>query len=598
MTSQPGFSPAREKEAIARTRWWRNSKAQMGPSPPQPSGKAKPSSVGDLVQLRQGGALRPLFMVSANFGNGLTLRSIAERLRTDRPIDLLQMRSVEPREELYATIAEMAEAYLETIRARQPTGPYAVAGCSFGGLVAYEMACCLRERGDAVDVLALIAVDFYADERPAFSHLMQAWQRLGRSLRSLTIRPPRHWGEYLGGALRVRMDRWLARAGIRAQGEPWTEVTSALPQRHIRMCEDIATYRPRRYDGKVSVFHNALSAVATADPPAALRRAAAVEVYHPWQDNGARDEQPLIAAIAQQLDRCLAGLGPSDSSQGSTRSKPRIGDADGAGLKRLFASLAEQEKRILASRLAVVVAHPDDETIGIGGQLARLDGVLIVHLTNGAPRAMRYARAIGFATRAAYAAARRAEFEYAMAAGEVQDAAAIWFDIDDQELAFHMADTAKRLAAIFAAHGIEMVLTHPFEGGHPDHDAAAFSVRTAATLIARAGGNVPEIGEMAFYHAGAGTVVKQCFPAKSGSDEWALRLDDATWARKSRMLAAFKTQHGVLAEFDSRLERLRLAPAYDFTAPNRGPLLHDGEGWRQAARAALAELNLAKPAVP
>jgi hypothetical protein len=41
-----------------------------------------------------------------------------------------------------------------------------------------------------------------------------------------------------------------------------------------------------------------------------------------------------------------------------------------------------------------------------------------------------------------------------------------------------------------------------------------------------------------------------------------------------------------------------LAPSYDFTAPDRGPLLHDGEEWRQAARAALAELNLAKPGLP
>jgi LmbE family N-acetylglucosaminyl deacetylase len=260
--------------------------------------------------------------------------------------------------------------------------------------------------------------------------------------------------------------------------------------------------------------------------------------------------------------------------------------------------LAGQEKRILASRLAVVVAHPDDETIGIGGQLTRLDGVSIVHLTNGAPLAMSYARAIGFTTRAAYAAARRAEFERAMAAGEVRDACAIWFDINDQELAFHMAATAKRLATLFAERGIEIILTHPFEGGHPDHDAAAFSVCAAAMLMARAGDPAPEIGEMAFYHAGAGGIVRQCFPADSGPAEFALTLDETAWARKSRMLAAFRTQHGVLAEFESRIERLRIAPSYDFTAGNRGPLLHDGEKWRRAARAALAELGLAKTAVP
>jgi LmbE family N-acetylglucosaminyl deacetylase len=404
--------------------------------------------------------------------------------------------------------------------------------------------------------------------------------------------------EYLARAMRVRANRWLAWIGIGAQGGSPTAVTSALPHPYVRMCEDIAAYRPRRYDGKVSVFRNAPGGFAAKDPTAGLRRAAIVEVYDPWPDDGERSEQPLVATLAQQLDRCLAGLGPSNPSHGSTRSKPRMGDAEGAGLKRLFASLAGQEKRIPASRLAVVAAHPDDETIGIGGQLARLDGVSIVHLTNGAPRAMSYARDLGFTTRAAYAAARRAELERALATGEAQNACAIWFDIDDQELAFHMADAAKQLAALFAEHGIGMVLTHPFEGGHPDHDAAAFSVWAAASLMARAGGTAPDIGEMAFYHARADGIVRQRFPDDPGSAEFALMLDDAAWARKSRMLAAFKTQRGTLAEFDSRIERLRLAPSYDFTASRHGPLLHDGEEWRRAAQAALARLGLAKAAVP
>jgi thioesterase domain-containing protein len=562
-------------------------------------------------------------MINANFGNELTLRSIAERLCTKRPIDLLRMRSVDRREEPHATIAEMAEAYLEIIRARQPTGPYALAGSSFGGLVAYEMACRLRERGDAVDVLALIAVDFYADDRPAFSRLTQAWRRLERALRTLMIRPPRQWMEYLTRAMRVRANQWLAWVGVRAQGGSSPAVTSALPHPYIRMCEDIAAYRPRRYDGKVSVFRNALGSFAAKDPRAGLRRAALVEVYDPWPDDGGRSEQPLVTALAQQLDRCLAGLGPSANSscsdsrspKSATPARPKRGitrhrtaafaeaprgdtDAQGARLKRLFASLAGQETRISASRLAVVVAHPDDETIGIGGQLARLDDVSIVHLTNGAPLAMSYARDIGFTTRTAYAAARRAEVERALATGEAQNACAIWFDIDDQELAFHMADTAKRLARLFAEHGIEMVLTHPFEGGHPDHDAAAFSVWAAASLMVRAGDTAPDIGEMAFYHARADGIVRQRFPESPGSAEFALILDEAAWARKSRMLASFKTQHGTLTEFDSRIERLRLAPSYDFTASRHGPLLHDGDEWRQAAQAALARLGLAKAAVP
>jgi thioesterase domain-containing protein len=50
----------------------------------------------------------------------------------------------------------MAASYVEAIRARQPVGPYLLAGWSAGGVVAFEMARQLRSRGEAVALLALI----------------------------------------------------------------------------------------------------------------------------------------------------------------------------------------------------------------------------------------------------------------------------------------------------------------------------------------------------------------------------------------------------------------------------------------------------------
>ena len=55
----------------------------------------------------------------------------------------------------------------------------------------------------------------------------------------------------------------------------------------------------------------------------------------------------------------------------------------------------------------IVVAHPDDETIGLGAQLGRFEDALLVHLTDGAPRDGEDARNYGFASVADYAAARR-----------------------------------------------------------------------------------------------------------------------------------------------------------------------------------------------
>ena len=58
----------------------------------------------------------------------------------------------------------------------------------------------------------------------------------------------------------------------------------------------------------------------------------------------------------------------------------------------------------------IVAAHPDDEIIGAGAQLPRLSQAYFLHLTDGAPKDMRDASALGFVTREAYAEARRREF--------------------------------------------------------------------------------------------------------------------------------------------------------------------------------------------
>ena len=60
-----------------------------------------------------------------------------------------------------------------------------------------------------------------------------------------------------------------------------------------------------------------------------------------------------------------------------------------------------------ARHLALITAHPDDETIGCGAQLPRLSGITAITLTDGAPRDLIDARALGFPTAQDYANARR-----------------------------------------------------------------------------------------------------------------------------------------------------------------------------------------------
>jgi amino acid adenylation domain-containing protein len=53
-------------------------------------------------------------------------------------------------------VGELAREYVAAIRRVEPTGPYRLAGVSFGGVIAYEVARALEAAGERVDVLALL----------------------------------------------------------------------------------------------------------------------------------------------------------------------------------------------------------------------------------------------------------------------------------------------------------------------------------------------------------------------------------------------------------------------------------------------------------
>jgi acetoacetyl-CoA synthetase len=82
----------------------------------------------------------------------------------------------------------MAAFYLESIRRLQPEGPYFIAGFSFGGLVALEMARTLLGTGHEVALLALLDTFPHTRFWPLRARL-DSWRRLARiSISAPTLR--------------------------------------------------------------------------------------------------------------------------------------------------------------------------------------------------------------------------------------------------------------------------------------------------------------------------------------------------------------------------------------------------------------------------
>jgi len=113
-------------------------------------------STGAYVTLVKEGKNPPLFCVSGTGGHVFRLRPFAVHLQTDQPVYGLHFPGIDGHEEPCETVEDVAIAMLEKIRAKQPQGPYYLAGYSYGGQICYEMAQRLTAAGEHVGLLILL----------------------------------------------------------------------------------------------------------------------------------------------------------------------------------------------------------------------------------------------------------------------------------------------------------------------------------------------------------------------------------------------------------------------------------------------------------
>ncbi|MFP5245534.1 MAG: alpha/beta fold hydrolase, partial [Thermoanaerobaculia bacterium] len=93
-----------------------------------------------LVTLRAGEHPQKFFLVHPGGGTLLNYVHLLRHLSPDIPVHGIQARGLDGRSEPHASVEEMAADYVAEIRRVQPEGPYLLAGHSFGGVVAFEIA--------------------------------------------------------------------------------------------------------------------------------------------------------------------------------------------------------------------------------------------------------------------------------------------------------------------------------------------------------------------------------------------------------------------------------------------------------------------------
>lgn len=243
---------------------------------------------------------------------------------------------------------------------------------------------------------------------------------------------------------------------------------------------------------------------------------------------------------------------------------------DVTGLRAVLSGSAPVDLRVV-----VLVAHPDDELLGLSLLLPRLSQGLLVHATN--------AMTPGHPEREALSITRFAELAEALrriGSDHLQRASLM---LPDGSLIEHVVTAAASLEQ--AIRGADLLVTHAFEGGHPDHDACALAADLACKRLMAEGTPPPVRLEFPLYaNTGAGMRLLAFAPEEGAG--WTFELSADQRDRKRFALEAFLSQQDVVANFPLASEALRLTPDHDFTRSRSPDALlypHQAEQWAAAA---------------
>ena len=250
----------------------------------------------DIVPFRPYGARTSLFCMHARHGDVMQYLGLTRYLDPEVPVYALRFTTPEGGPGGRLTVPALARRYLELVRGIQPAGPYCLAGHSFGGMLAYEMAGQLLEMGEEIQLLAMFdagtpRLDFLRP-RPG--------RRKGRWAEFKHV-PVQAWGPHLWEKARREYRRLRRRFGI-LQGATeriqWAADHYVPPEYPV----DVVLFRAaEEMEGMPSGF----------DPRLGWEKYAkgGVRIFEVPGDHGSHLQEPHVQTVALKLNELLRDSG-------------------------------------------------------------------------------------------------------------------------------------------------------------------------------------------------------------------------------------------------------------------------------------------------
>jgi len=263
-----------------------------------------------LVQLQSGAGRPPLFCVHPMGGEVFCYVDLAHYLGPDQPAYGLQARAWGCAGEQETTVREMAASYLQAVKERQPQGPYFLAGWSFGGLVALEMAQQLVSAGEIIALLGIMDTDVKTHLETRLAEVEEGEPYMDWA--KIILRFARPGAEIPEEELR-RLDRvedQVAHAIARGVLPPGLSVENAMC--YVRASENNAraknSYTALPYPGPITLFRAMQGHVLRcADPTLGWRNIAlgGLQVVDVPGEHDVMVELPHVAELGRKVRECL-----------------------------------------------------------------------------------------------------------------------------------------------------------------------------------------------------------------------------------------------------------------------------------------------------
>jgi len=190
------------------------------------------SSWYSLVPIQTQGLRPPLFAVHT-----ITLQDLPRHLGKDQPLYFLRYGMAAEHNDhpiKLPALEELASHYIKELQQVQPEGPYYLAGFSFGGVIAYEMARQLQANGHEVNLVALL--DTYLDWE-------KQWLPLHRIIHKFFRQSPKR-------LLTLAKNKITGLATSSKNGADfWPHIYTLAPNVSCR-----ESYQPKSYIGRVILF--------------------------------------------------------------------------------------------------------------------------------------------------------------------------------------------------------------------------------------------------------------------------------------------------------------------------------------------------------